>query len=131
LNLRMKELLSSCWCANSQDRPGWTWIIEILKKEQKIYPLLSIDNPKILDISTHSPSFQYQYLKLIAHQELLMCNQRFLQSWLGMVEMQTERDLEMQRIKDDDDDSHVDNIDSHEADDDDDDDISQPLGLHF
>ncbi|CAK9203773.1 unnamed protein product [Sphagnum troendelagicum] len=126
LNLRMKELLSSCWRANPQDRPGWTWIIEILKKEQKIYPLLSIDDSKIMDIvSAHSRSLHHQQLL----QDTLMCNQRYCKSLIGMVKVQLERNLEMQRIKDDDDDSHVDDVDSHEADDDDD--ISQPLGLQF
>jgi hypothetical protein len=109
----MKELLSSCWRANPQDRPGWTWIIEILKKEQKIYPLLSIDNSK----------------RMLMH-EMSMCHERFIISCLGMMlmQMERERNLEMQRIKDDDD-SHVDDVDSHEADDDDD--ISQPLDLQF
>jgi serine/threonine protein kinase len=126
LNLRMKELLSGCWRANPQDRPGWTWIIEILKKEQKIYPLLSIDDSKIMDIiSADSPGPDFQLVL-----ELLFCNQRFYSSWNRMVKMQLERYLEMQRIKDDDDDdSHIDDVDSHEADDDDD--ILQPLGLQF
>jgi len=127
LNLRMKELLSSCWRANPQDRPGWTWIIEILKKEQKIYPLLSIDNWKRMEIVTaHSPILHYQMLRY----ETSMCHKRFVISSMGMVlmQMERERNLEMQQIKDDDD-SHVDDVDSHEADDDDD--ISQPLGLQF
>ncbi|CAK9203744.1 unnamed protein product [Sphagnum troendelagicum] len=123
LHPRMKELMSSCWHANPQNRPGWTRIIEILKKERRRCPLLSCDWEKV-DIA-----FGRSFLPNQIRWNTMWCKRRFDSSLIGMVEMQVERDLEMQRIKNDDDDSHVDDFHSHEADDDDN--MSQPLDLQF
>ncbi len=105
LNLRMKELLSSCWRANPQDRPGWTWIIEILKKEQIKYPLLSIDD-------SAAPLDEWTNFML----SLMVM--KLTEKWQRQNLM----------FKKDDDNSDVDD-DSHDADDDDD--KLQPLGLQF
>ncbi len=74
-------------------------------------------------VSAESRSLHQQQLV----QDMFRAKQRLYKRLIGMVEVQLERDLEMQLIKDDDDDSHVDDVDSHEADDD----ILQPLGLQF
>ncbi len=124
LNLRMKELLSSCWRANPQDRPGWGRIIEILKKEQIIYPLLSMDDFPIADSSDPEEKLR-NFLE--AFKEMMICRHRFLSSWIDMQNMQDETVVKLHRIKDEDDDLHVDDVDVHEGDDDDD--MSQSLGL--
>jgi serine/threonine protein kinase len=49
LNQTMKDLLQACWRANSQDRPGWVWIIETLKEQKNWW--LSKNEP----LQTRSP----------------------------------------------------------------------------
>ncbi|CAK9261684.1 unnamed protein product [Sphagnum jensenii] len=132
LNLSMKELLSSCWRANPQHRPGWTWIIETLKKEQIIYPLLDTSKYTFSDavvskmlracpLGTPFPLLVSEYLKMMSY------NHKLTYSLINMMRMQIDRSREMRGIKENDDDSHVDDVESHEVDDDDD--MSQPLGL--
>ncbi|CAM6058234.1 unnamed protein product [Sphagnum tenellum] len=115
LNHRMKDLLSCCWRANPQERPGWTWIIEILKKERRRCPLLPCDWETV-------DSGLWNNLPVAT----MWCKRRFNSSLIGMAEMEVERKLKMQQIKNDDNLS-VDNFNSHETDDDDN--MSQPLGL--
>jgi serine/threonine protein kinase len=38
VNLTMKQLLRACWLTEPRKRPGWTWIVKVLKEELMIHP---------------------------------------------------------------------------------------------
>jgi serine/threonine protein kinase len=38
VNLTMKQLLHACWLTERRKRPGWTWIVKVLKEELMIHP---------------------------------------------------------------------------------------------
>ncbi|KAH9541027.1 hypothetical protein CY35_14G038000 [Sphagnum magellanicum] len=38
VNLTMTQLLHACWLTEPRKRPGWTWIVKVLKEELMLHP---------------------------------------------------------------------------------------------
>jgi serine/threonine protein kinase len=56
MNDAVKELLHACWRAEPGERPGWTCIIQTLKEELKLHPLVSHQYNSCASISDYSNS---------------------------------------------------------------------------